>query len=379
MTTPESFSVYGVERFPHSIPISEMVADQRAIFEDYQRSHQRKNHGAAYTDAELKEITRFLETRSVKDETQPTGERQMFIFDLMKPLSGRAIIKEYADKLLTAEMKTGTRRKKISCIRRLCNYIIQHPVIPGPVVQSICAKYGTIEQPVLSYDYPTHVVDDPPQGRVLTEDQLYQLYKFVLDYAEHNSDNNEIGRDAAMIVLDAEGNLRCNELRMLDASGPNRALLYEECKIYIAYGKGFRGSGPIPRVTVFTPLAQSVMRVYEEKVRSRFPDADKSCALFLTSTGDRVSGRMLRKRLKIMLDLARNAGVNLPLHVTWHSLRRTFATLYMERKSDHTFALASLLGHRTLSTLRHYVLHNQDYVNGVIKQLYEDLMPSKNK
>ena len=305
MAAPESFSIHGIERFPHPIPISEMLADQRAIFEDYQRSHQRQNHSADYIAAELKEITRFLENRRVKDETQSSGERQMFVFDLMKPLSGRAIIKEYADRLLKAEMKTGTRRKKISCLRRLCDYVMQHPVIPGPAVQSIHAKYGVIEQPVLSYDYPTHVVEAPPQGRVLNEEQLYQLYKFILDYAEHHPEDNEIGRDAAMIILAAEGNLRCNELRMLDVSGPNRALLYEEHKIYIAYGKGFRGSGPIPRMTVFTPLAQSVLCVYEETVRPRFPQVDKSGALFISSTGNRISGRMMRKRLQIMLDLNR--------------------------------------------------------------------------
>ena len=85
----------------------------------------------------------------------------------------------------------------------------------------------------------------------------------------------------------------------------------------------------------------------------------------------------MRKRLRLILNLARKAGVDLPPNVTWHSLRRTFATLYLERQSDHTVMLAGLLGHRTLNTLQRYVIHNQDYLNRVIKQLHDDLMPAK--
>jgi site-specific recombinase XerD len=87
----------------------------------------------------------------------------------------------------------------------------------------------------------------------------------------------------------------------------------------------------------------------------------------------------MRKRLTLILDMARKAGIDLPPSVTWYSLRRTFATLYLERQSDHTVVLAGLLGHRTLNTLQRYVIHNQDYINRVIKQMYDDLMPTKDE
>jgi len=369
--------IYKCEQFPTLVPASEIAADHTSVLDDYQRSHERMNHSAQYIEEIMHALTRFFESRKISDESQPTGVRSMFIFDLLKPQLGRTIIKEYADELNKLHVKSSTKRKILRRIKHTCAYVLQYPVIPGPQYQSITTKYGVIAQPVFQYDYPRHVTDVPPPGRVLTENQLLELYRFLLDHAESNSDDIELGRDVAMLILAAESNLRSNELRMLDVRGPNHALFYEECKICTTHAKGFKGSGPLTRTTIFTPFAQAVMRTYEESVRPKFPKANVPPALFLTNTGERITYRLMRKRLTRILNIARKAGVDLPPKVTWHSLRRTFATLYLERQSDHTVVLAGLLGHRTLNTLQHYVIHNQDYINRVIKQLYDDLMPAK--
>ena len=377
MTRSKSILIYSCEQFPKSIAVSEIAADHASILNDYRRSHERMNHSTQYIEETMRALSRFFESRKIADESQPNGVRPMYIFDLLKPQLGRTIIKEYADELEKLHVKSSTKRKILRLIKHTCAYVLQHPVIPGSQYQSITTKYGMISQPVFEYDYPPHVNDVPPPGRVLTENQLFQLYKFLLDHAESNSDDIEFGRDSAMITLAAESNLRSNELRMLDVRGPNRALFYEECKVCTTHAKGFRGSGPLTRTTIFTPFAQAVMHIYEERVRPRFPKANVSPALFLTNTGDRITYRLMRRRLRLILNLARKAGVDLPPNVTWHSLRRTFATLYLERQSDHTVVLAGLLGHRTLNTLQRYVIHNQDYINRVIKQLHDDLMPVK--
>src|SRR5947209_4039338 len=379
MMRSKSTQIYSCEPFPQSVLASEMAADHSFVLDDYQRSHERMNHSAPYIEETMRALSRFFESRKIADESQPQGIRGMFVFDLLKPQLGRTIIKEYSDELNKLQVKSGTKRKILRQIRHFCAYVLQHPVIPKHPYQSITTKYGAISQPVFEYDYPRHVTDAIPPGRVLTETQLFELYRFLLGYAESNPDDIDLGRDVAMIVLAAESNLRANELRMTDVRGPNRALFYDECKVRTTQAKGFKGSGPLTRTTIFTPFAQAVMRTYEERVRLRFPRANLSLALFLTNTGDRITCRLMRKRLTLILDMARKAGVDLPPSVTWHSLRRTFATLYLERQSDHTAVLAGLLGHRTLNTLQRYVIHNQDYINRVIKQMHDDLMPTKNE
>jgi site-specific recombinase XerD len=356
-----------------------MAADHLSVLDDYKRSHERMNHSTLYIEDTMRALSRFFESRKIVDESQPQGVRGMFVFDLLKPHLGRTVIKEFSDELNKLQVKSGTKRKTLRQIRHFCDYVLQHPVIPKHPYQPIMTKYGAISQPVFEYDYPRHVADTTPPGRVLTESQLIELYKFLLNYAESNPNDIDLGRDVAMIVLAAESNLRANELRMTDVVGPNRALFYNECKVRTTHAKGFRGSGPLTRTTIFTPFAKAVMRIYEETVRPRFPRANLSSALFLTNTGDRITCRLMRKRLTLILDIAGKAGIDLPPGVTWHSLRRTFATLYLERQSDHTAVLAGLLGHRTLNTLQRYVIHNQDYLNRVIKQIHDDLMPNKDE
>lgn len=297
----------------------------------------------------------------------------------MHPALGRKIISDYIEELLTVNIKSSTRRKLLGRLRQLLAHVLRHPFIPGQIIQSIQEKYGPIEQTITEYDYPKHVVEIPPIGRVLTEDQLYAFYGFLFEYLNQNPDDILAGRDAALIVLAAESDLRARELRMSDVAGPNRTLLYEECAIYTAFGKGFRGSGPIPRLTIFTPLAQSTLRIYTDKVRPRFPNADQNLALFLSINGVRISYKSMCVRLKLWVKRVRASGVDIPANITWHTLRRTFATLNMQLWPTYTARLAAWLGHRTLSTLPRYVLHNQDYIKKTLREFYDDLIPLKEK
>lgn len=293
MTRRKSILIYTCEQFPQFIHLSEMADDHSVVLDDYRRSHERMNHSAPYIEETMRALSRFFGSRKISDESQPDGVRPMFIFDLLKPQLGRTVIKEYSDELKKLQVKSGTKRKILRQIKHLCAYVLQHPVIPRSDYQAITTKYGVIAQPVFEYDYPRHVTDAIPPGRVLTENQLFELYEFLLSYAESNPDDLELGRDVAMIILAAESNLRANELRMADVRGSNRALFYEECKVCTTHAKGFRGSGLLTRATIFTPFAQAVMRTYEERVRPRFPKANLSPALFLTNTGDRITCRLV--------------------------------------------------------------------------------------
>lgn len=100
-------------------------------------------------------------------------------------------------------------------LKRLFEYVIEYPYIPrGDDTQLLVAKYGRIEQPVLEYDYPVHILDNPEIDFVLTGEKLVEFYNFIRStYISQNQKKLPISRDYTMIVLAGESGLRASTLR----------------------------------------------------------------------------------------------------------------------------------------------------------------------
>ena len=97
----------------------------------------------------------------------------------MEPAQGRQRVVAFSKGLVDAGLKPRTVQGYLGFLRRLFQYVLEYPYIPGPQVHLIVSKYGRIEQPVLEYDYPVHVLDQEEEGFVLTGDRLLQFYDFV--------------------------------------------------------------------------------------------------------------------------------------------------------------------------------------------------------
>lgn len=179
-----------------------------------------------------------------------------------------------------------------------------------------------------------------------------------------------------MIVLAGETGLRADEIRHLDAIGPHRDLFYEQARLQTRHGKGCMGSGKRVRKTIFPPFAQATTKVYEERIRSAFPDARVNAALFLTESGDRISYKSMWRSLHLIAREARTAGLCIPPKLSWHSLRKSFATNFMERHPDRAWVLMDMMGHRNPSTLHRYVKHSRSYYDQAIDDIVRDLVPA---
>jgi len=229
---------------------------------------------------------------------------------------------------------------------------------------------------VLEYDYPVHVLDHEEEGIVLTGQRLLDFYDFArLVHIGRNQKKIPASRDYTMIVLAGESGLRADEIRHLDALGPHRDLFYEQGRIQTRHGKGCKGSGKRVRKTIFTPFAQATARIYEGHIRSAFPNATVSPALFLTESGDRISYKAMWRSLHIIATEAREAGIDVPPKLSWHSLRKSFATNFMERHPERPWVLMDLLGHMNPSTLHRYVKHSRSYYERAIDDIVRDLVP----
>ncbi|HEY6406545.1 MAG TPA: tyrosine-type recombinase/integrase [Ktedonobacteraceae bacterium] len=370
MTHPQLALVHNVEVVPTLIPFSQRLADHHAILQGYLDTHVTRNHSDRTIESERRFLLGWFESFMMPDENHPDEERQLFIWEAMVPVLGRQRIVGFSKGLIDAGLKPRTVQGYLGSLRRLFQYVLDYPYIPATQVQPIVSRYGRLEQPVLEYDYPVHVLDQEEEGFVLTGEQLLQFYDFVrLEYLGHNQKKLPASRDYTMIVVAGESGLRADEIRHLDALGSHRDLFYEHNCIQTRHGKGSKGSGKRIRKTIFTPFAQDTMRAYEERIRPHFPNAKTNPALFLTESGERISYKAMWHNLHVITEEARKAGLEMPPKLSWHSLRKSFATTFMELHPDRPWVLMELLGHLNPSTLHRYVKHSRAYYDRAIEDI----------
>jgi site-specific recombinase XerD len=378
MSRPQLAVLQHFEVIQSTIPFAEMLADHRAILQGYLDTRVTRNHSDRTIEADRRFLNGWFEGFVVEDNVHPDGERQLLVWEAMEPVVGRQRIVGFSKGLADAGLKPRTITGYLGCLRRLFGYVLEYPHIPGGDVQAIRSKYGSIEQPVSEYDYPVHVLDQDQEGIVLTGQRLTDFYDFVrLQYIGRNQKKVPASRDYSMIVLAGESGLRADEVLNLDALGPHRDIFYREGRIQTRHGKGSKGSGKRVRKTIFTPFAQATTRVYEERVRPALPDASTNPALFLTESGDRISYQSMWRSLHLIATEARKAGLELPPKLSWHSLRKSFATNFMERHPDRPWVLMDMMGHINPSTLHRYVKHSRSYYERSMDDIVRDLVPSK--
>ncbi len=376
MGRPKLALVQNIEVDSTPVPFSQLLADHHAILQGYLDTHVTRNHSDRTIESDRRFLVGWFESFVAQDDEHPDGQRQLLVWEAMEPMQGRQRIVAFSKGLVDAGLKPRTVHGYLGSLRRLFEYILEYPYIPGTQVQSIVAKYGRLEQPVLEYDYPVHTLDqDEEEGFVLTGDQLLQFYDFVrLEYIGSNQKKLPASRDYTMIVVAGESGLRADEILHLDALGPHRDLFYERNRIQTRHGKGTGGSGKRVRKTIFTPFAQATVRVYEEHIRPNFPNAKTNPALFLSESGERISYKAMWHNLHVITEEARKAGLEMPPKLSWHSLRKSFATNFMEQHPDRPWVLMDLMGHLNPSTLHRYVKHSRAYYEQAVEDIVEAMV-----
>jgi site-specific recombinase XerD len=375
MTRPQLTLVHDLKVVRSPISFAQLLADHRAILQGYLDTHVTRNHSDRTIESDRRFLIGWFESLVTQDDEHPDGQRQLFVWEAMVPVLGRQRIVEFSKGLVEAGLKPRTVQGYLGSLRRLFQYVLEYPYIPGPEIQSLVSKYGRIEQPVLEYDYPVHTLDQEEEGFVLTGERLLAFYDFIrLEYIGNNQKKLPASRDYTMIVIAGESGLRADEIRHLDALGSQRDLFYEHNCIQTRFGKGTNGSGKRVRKTIFTPFAQATVRVYEEHIRPHFPNARIEPALFLTESGERMSYKAMWHNLDGIVEKARRAGLDMPPKLSWHSLRKSFATNFMEQHPDRPWVLMDLLGHLNPSTLHRYVKHSRSYYDQAIEDIVGEMV-----
>lgn len=77
-----------------------------------------------------------------------------------------------------------------------------------------------------------------------------------------------------------------------------------------------------------------------------------------------------------IVEIARKEGFQLPPKMSWHSLRKSFTTNFMEQYPGRVWELVKLMGHQNLSTLNRCVIPGKETFEQAQNNMVIEMMPN---
>ena len=334
------------------------------LIESYIRSHRIRNH----SDLTIKKESSFLKRWFVE---QGYDDRPLYAWEAMSPDLGRIIAQGYIKSLLLTELSPKTVRNYLGTLNRFFSFLIEHPFVTIDNGYVRVDEYYRVKllKPFSEFDIPGHSYDGEDRGVPLDPESLYEFFA-VLRSNCVGSDRNYIAsrsRNYAMVVLAGETGLRLDEIRNLEIVD----LFFDGNKIQTRQAKGAKGSGKKSRISIFSPLARDTMRHYIKVHRPTLISGKKVELLFPSRSGRVMTNSQNQVDLKQMCESARKAGFPILPHMSWHWLRRIFATRFIERFPDKMAVLIQLLGHSNPHTVHRYIRHSDAWMDEQIRTVME--------
>lgn len=339
------------------------LSDHFQLIEGFIRSHKVRNLANSTIEREKHFLESFFEEHG-------QGDRPLFTWEAMHPLTGRKVIIDYTKVLLESEISTHTIRGYLGILRRYFAYVLEHPLlfINKHEAIRISDKYGvSLIQPVSEFDMPRYVYEGERAGVPFDPERLYEFYSIVrCQYLKRGRFPIRC-RNYAMAVLAGETGLRVDELLHLEVE---KDLFFASKKIQTRYAKSAKGSGKRSRVSVFSPLARDTISYYLRTARPKFTASDTGL-LFPSKSGGPLSYANVHTALRQMSKIARESGFPVMDHLSWHWFRRFFATRFVERFPNRISVLVELLGHMSPNTVHRYIRHSEAWMDTQINEALE--------
>lgn len=249
--------------------------------------------------SDMKDFTRFLVTRGIKDSHSITKE------DLLL----------FLESLDRRGFAAGSKARRLSCVRGFFRYLMEVGRIGSDPSQ-------LLDSPRLPKRLPEY----------LTTEEVDSLLKAC------NDPSPEGARDSTMMELLYATGLRVSELVSLELN-----MVDLELGCVTVMGKGSK-----ERVVPMGLLAIKAVLAYLDTVRPRLLRGRRCDALFVTRRG----GPMTRQAFwKIVKKYALRA--NISKDISPHTLRHSFATHLVQNDADLR-AVQMMLGHSDISTTEIY-------------------------
>ncbi len=205
-------------------------------------------------------------------------------------------------------------------------------------------------------------------------ESLRYFLDFVrVDYLKKSRNHDLARRNYVLIVVAVTSGVRATELCHLDVAD----IRFDERRIWVRFGKGYKGSGKRQRLTILTDFAAQTLRVYLKHTRPVLARADAATeALFLTQHGKRMTYGAMREALDRIVDLAKETQIEVPNSFGWHDQRRSFTTGNAEKHPEKLIAISRLLGHTGLGTIHRYIRPSKRTLSDAAKKVAAELSPT---
>ncbi len=220
-------------------------------------------------------------------------------------------------KAMEDQLKSSTIRLRFAALRSFYNYLVRF----GEVAVSPLAE---VSLPKASHPLPVHL-NLRQMEELLSIPLRIPLDKKCPPWLPY--------RDAAILELFYSCGVRLSELVSLNA---NAIQDDEECLRVV-------GKGRKVRLVPVGDYARAAIRRYREMA-----GVSGTSPLFISRLGRRLTGRSIQLMLEKYLRYS-----DIPVHISPHKLRHTFATHLLDAGADLR-AVQELLGHASLSTTQIY-------------------------
>jgi integrase len=332
------------------------------LIDGFMQSHRIRNH----SPETIYESNRIL---SGWFSMYGTDSRPLYTWEAMEPVYGRNRIVNYGKLLLESELSTRTIRSYIGILEGFFSYVLEHPYV---FVQERAVRlhdlYNPLEQPVSEFDIPVHAYDGEHLGVPLDPERLYDFYDVLRRHYLNGRHPHMRARNYSMLVLAGESGLRAEELSHVET---DLDLFFDSHKLQTRFAKGTNGSGKRSRVTLFTPLARDTIRYYLKNHRPYLKGAKDNPYLFPSRGGKFLTYTSMMRGLEAMKLVANKNNFTVAEHLSWHWMRRLFATRFIERFPNQLPALVKLLGHVSPNTVHKYIHHSDAWMDKRILEVLQ--------
>ena len=316
----------------------------------------------------LRSIFRRVE---IEDARCPSGKRHLLLWELLNPKTGPVYLSQSINYLFNDSVEQGTRRRYMSELRWVCEYVLAKPHLPGRAEITLADKYGPISLTLTKYDLPIHGADRPVRKRyALSVDRKIEFVEFLRTcYLPAQALPHVGARDYTIIVLQMEIGARASEILSVRVSGASCDIDRTRGRIRLL-GKGSRYSGKRPRWVDLSPFAAQVLDAFERIFRPMFSESHRSDSLFLGDCGP-MNPKEYWKRFRKIIELAHASGVMVPGDLVPHDLRRTCAQIELAKNPLHYRKVLKKLGHSSPSSATPYLICTDDDVIEVQNDLLD--------
>jgi integrase len=349
---------------PSRITFEEQFRDHDNKIEEYIQNCIFRGYNSETTIKTIRSVLKSVFKRvQIIDQNHPEGRRQLFFCEIMDPKDGPSRLGQIIESLLEDGMAYDTRRKIMSHLRNFCSYVMAKPNVPGHRDITFGEKYGPMILPFTKYDLPIHAQDRPRRQRhALSSPRKFDLYEFMrTEYMPAHEVTHIAARNYTAVVLAAETGARVSELISIRSSKESCDIDSSRGRIRL-FGKGKPGSGKRIRWVNLSPLSAEVLRVYETAFRPLFPRVGEIEYLFPNKDGTQLTGTQFWRFFKKIVRMAIASGIELPPTLRPHDLRRTYATIELERNPLGYRKILKQLGHSYPSSIAPYIVATDDDV-----------------